>query len=343
VKCGVGKIALALGLSALALTERARAEGPEQQQIQAAAESLFLDGRKLMAAGKLEEACQRFAESRRIEPALGTTMNLARCYLKLGRTASAWLLYRDTAATSRALGQLDREEHARQELAAIEPELAKVVVEAEPALLSDPRVEVMLDDSRIPGSLLGSEVPVDPGPHRLVVRTPRAELWTAQVEGQARHTERVAIPHLEVPPDPVEPGTDAPPARSNPAGASAVKDTAPVAPPHWLTPRRKIALAFGGAATLAAGYAVFETFRAASANESSDPQACKRGTTCSDAEIQNRERAFDSARRADIAGAVSAACLLGAGALWLLGAPAELPVSAQSTGHVSMLTYRGTW
>ncbi len=325
-----------IALVLVLLVAPAQADEPDQPQVQTAAEALFLQGRTLMAEGQTEEACKRFEESRRIEPAIGTTMNLARCYLKLGRTASAWLLYRETAANARALGQLDREEHARRELLAIEPDLAKLVIEAEPALLSDRRVQILLDGALVASSVMGSEVPVDPGSHQIVVRTARAELWTGKADVEARNTQQVLIPHLEVPPDPLPPAPTA--AKPRPSRAAA-----PVESSEWLTSRRKVALVFAGAATLSAGYAIFETFRAASANDDSDPDTCKEGATCSQAAIDNRERAFDSAGRANLAAGISGACLLSAGILWVLGAPPEQPISAQATGSRWFVSYRNTW
>ena len=329
---------LLLGGAILVCARQAAAQESEPAQLQAAAESLFLEGRKLMAAGQTEAACQRFAESRHLEPAIGTTMNLARCYLKLGRTASAWLLYRETAASARALGQLDREQHAREELAAIEPDLAKVAVAAEASLTRDARVEVMLDGARIPTD---SELPVDPGSHRLSVRTPRTELWSTRFDVLPRQSQRVQIPHLAVPaePDPVreQPSPSAAGAR---AADGPPKDRAR---PSWLTPRRTVALTLAGAAVLGAGYATLETVRAASANADSDPDSCKRGMTCTAAAIANREKAFDRARRADIAAAVSGACLVGAGILWFLGAPPDAPVTAQASASGGLLSYRRSW
>ncbi len=335
---------LAAALLAVALVapaESAWAEEPEPQQVESAAEALFLEGRKLMSEGQTEAACQKFEESRRLEPAIGTTMNLARCYLKLGRSASAWLLYRESAANARALGQLDREEHARRELLAIEPDLAKLLIQAEPALLRDTRVQVLLDSALIPNGLVGSEVPVDPGSHKIVVRTPHAELWTGQVEVAARHTEQLSIPHLEVPPEPA-PERAAPKPEPAAAEKTGPQDAGPAEEADWLTPRRKVALVFAGVATVGAGYAIFETFRAASANESSDPETCKEGATCSQAAINSRQLAFERARRADIAAGISGACLLSAGILWFLGAP-EQPVSAHAGRSAWFVSYRTTW
>ena len=52
-----------------------------------AAEALFDEGRNLVAAGKIAEACPKFADSQRLDPSPSTLLNLASCWEKLGRTA----------------------------------------------------------------------------------------------------------------------------------------------------------------------------------------------------------------------------------------------------------------
>src|SRR5262245_45288580 len=78
-----------MAFSALALSANTvKAQTAERDVEQA--ERFFLEGRASMKAGRYEEACARFAESQRFEPASGTLLNLAACREAQGRTATAW-------------------------------------------------------------------------------------------------------------------------------------------------------------------------------------------------------------------------------------------------------------
>src|SRR5262249_41463605 len=57
------------------------------------ASRLFEDARRLMSEGRFADACPLLAQSDLLDPAVGTKMNLAKCYESLGRTASAWRVW----------------------------------------------------------------------------------------------------------------------------------------------------------------------------------------------------------------------------------------------------------
>src|SRR4051794_35386626 len=78
-----------------------------------AAQALFDDARRLMAAGQTAEACPKFAESQRLDPGIGTAFNLADCYEKSGHVASAWALFLEVVSQARASGESDREAAAK--------------------------------------------------------------------------------------------------------------------------------------------------------------------------------------------------------------------------------------
>jgi uncharacterized protein HemY len=99
----LGKIAF-LSLVIVGWSQVALAQGDK-----ATAEALFAEGRRLMSSGNYATACQKFAASQKLDPALGTSLNLADCYDKSGRTASAWAESRDAAAAAHRVGSKDRE------------------------------------------------------------------------------------------------------------------------------------------------------------------------------------------------------------------------------------------
>src|SRR5689334_19349942 len=99
----------ALTLLAATWAADVRAEGGDR----VAAESVFQDGKRLMAAGKYAEACPKFETSQRLDPGVGTLLNLADCYEKVGRTATAWATFLEAASGSKAAGNAAREKAAR--------------------------------------------------------------------------------------------------------------------------------------------------------------------------------------------------------------------------------------
>src|SRR6185436_13105064 len=91
------------------------------QSDSAAARALFTEGRQLMSAEKYAEACPKLEESLRLDPGMGTRFNLAHCWEKIGRSASAWAMFLDVAAAARAAGQQQRDTAAKERAAALEP------------------------------------------------------------------------------------------------------------------------------------------------------------------------------------------------------------------------------
>lgn len=158
---------LALGAALLAVTPTvARA-----QTASSAAETLFQDGKALLARGQLKEACEKLAASHKLEPAVGTLAALGACYEKDGRSATALATFR--AGLSLAQSRHDaREKVFAEKVAELEPLVPTVLFSAAPGVRGAAGVTLELDTLGLDLAVVGSELAVDPGAHRLTVRAP---------------------------------------------------------------------------------------------------------------------------------------------------------------------------
>ncbi|HMJ09959.1 MAG TPA: hypothetical protein VK524_01070, partial [Polyangiaceae bacterium] len=123
----------ATALTALGVVLAAEAPAAAQTASDsAAAQSLFDQGRALMAKGNNAEACPKLEESQRLDPGTGTLLNLARCYELTNRLASAWTKYLEAASSAQATGNVKREREARKRAEALVPKLAQLVISVTP-------------------------------------------------------------------------------------------------------------------------------------------------------------------------------------------------------------------
>jgi hypothetical protein len=166
----------------------------------AAGEALFREGRALSDAGDIAGACAKFRESDRLDPAVGTTFNIADCEERLGRLARAWTLFDEVA---QRLPMADkRRAVAQKRAAALEPRLPKLNVRL--SVSSPATVRVVRDGVELGSASLGTALPVDPGEHVVVVSAPGREERSFKVMVSERE-----IRALEVEPGPVTKTTPA--------------------------------------------------------------------------------------------------------------------------------------
>jgi tetratricopeptide (TPR) repeat protein len=145
-RCRSASIAATSLAFAIAIASFLTGEGGALAQT-AEAEELFNDGNRLMAQGKLVQACDAFEASNRLEPRAGTLLNLGACREYNGQLASAWAAYK--AALSRAKDPRKRE-LAQAKVAALAPRISYLTVS-------------ISDDSRLEGlSLTRNGVPLAP-------------------------------------------------------------------------------------------------------------------------------------------------------------------------------------
>jgi hypothetical protein len=152
----------------------------QSSDTKAAAEALFVEGRNLMVQGKFDAACQKFEASQKLDPGLGTMLNLADCYEKSGRTASAWAEYREAIPAARASGSEDRAKLAEERAKALESRLSTLTIQVM-AESTGADLEVLRDGIPVDRAVLSTPIPVDPGAHTIAARAPGYEPWSTEV------------------------------------------------------------------------------------------------------------------------------------------------------------------
>jgi hypothetical protein len=132
-------------------------------------------------------ACSNFRESERLDPGVGTLLNLADCEEKIGRLASAWQFWREAIDM---MGQSDeRLSYARGRSSALDRRVPRLTITLAGA--DGDATRVLRDDLELGSASLGSPLPVDPGSH--VVRVTAAGFAESKVVVTVAEGERKSI------------------------------------------------------------------------------------------------------------------------------------------------------
>lgn len=172
--------------------ERPLATGTDNTAI---ADALFVTARGLMEAKHYPEACAKFAESYRLDPASGTLLNLAVCHEREGKLASAWGEFREALHEAEAAQRADRAQLAREHAAALGPELPFLALEV-PSAARVPGLEIVRNGVPTLEAAWTEELPVDPGRVRIEVRAPGYQTQTREVRIAPRQHLTVEVPAL---------------------------------------------------------------------------------------------------------------------------------------------------
>ena len=176
----------------------------------AVARSLFDQARGSIKNGDYAAATPKLEESMRLDPGVGTLFNLADCYEHLGRIASAWGAFAEAADLARRAGQAEREQVARARASALEPKLSRIHMHLAPP--QPPGLELRLDGKPLGLAVLDTDLPVDPGEHRLHLSAPGKTPADVDVKIAATpDTARVELPALVDVPVTPPPVLDQPP------------------------------------------------------------------------------------------------------------------------------------
>jgi serine/threonine-protein kinase len=172
----------------------AQAESPAESR--ALAQSLFDEARKLMERADFARACGKLEESQRLDPGVGTQLNIAHCYEQAGRSASAWAAYLDAEIAAKAAGQTDREAYAHERAQQLAGTLSKLTISLSPEARALAGLTVFKDGHPIGASAFGTALALDPGDHLVEARAPGYQVWSVSVAVEAGRSDELEIPPL---------------------------------------------------------------------------------------------------------------------------------------------------
>jgi hypothetical protein len=347
--CGTLAFIVALG-AALGSASPARAQGTGagSSTAKVAAETLFDEGRRLMSDGKAVEACPKFAESQRLDPSPATLLNLASCYERTDRPATAWATYRAGASAASAAGRQDLVATAQRHADALFPSLPRLSLNVpSPA----DGMAVALDGVSVGRAEWGIAVPVDPGEHTVDASAPHFKPWSTKLAvGKEATTIAVSVPALDAaPPEPAPAMPPPAPAVLAPASSSSLPPSAGALPPDSGSngsTQRLAAVVIGGAGIVSAG--VGAGFAVSAKSQYNSSLANCSGTppdVCTQPGFDQRNSAINAGNVATFLIAAGGVAVAGGIVLWLTAPSASHPQAASlalvPAPGGGML--RGTW
>ncbi len=156
------------------------------------ATQLFTRGRELFKAGDAQAACPLFEQSLRLAPALGTKLNLALCWVRVGKLVAAYDLFVEVEREATAANQTQRAVLAREGIEGLEKRLAKLTIKLGDVAAG---TQVQLDGRAVAAE---SAIALDPGEHRLLAPGAREVVYHTK-EGELGEVTLERLPEYERP------------------------------------------------------------------------------------------------------------------------------------------------
>lgn len=289
------------------------------------ADQLFQEGRKLLDAGNAAAACPKFEESQRLDPGLGTLLNLADCYERTGRLASALSAFRSSEEQARRLGEKRRETAAADRARALEGRVPRVTI----TLAAGERptgFEVRRNGAVVTALDYGRPIAVDPGATTIDASAPGHEPFHRELTvGASQSQQNVDVPMLAP-----SAGTKPPPGNGDVLPPS--RDTRRVDPGAG---RRRLAYIIGGVGVAALGAGVGLGVKA---KGDYDDAGCTDGV-CPDREsLQRADDARSLGNLGTVVGGVGVAALTAGVVLWLT-APSARTVEVMPTASLESVGF----
>jgi len=253
-----------------------------------------------MREGRFAEACPKLEESQQLDPAPGTRLNLADCWERAGRTASAQREFLEVAQSAALNGEKDRAEIANSRAKQLETKVTKLALQVPPGARL-PGLQLFRNSTPVAESEWGVARAVDPGSFVIEARAPgRRTFKSAFTLQNDAATHYLTIPVLVAEQATAEPAPEAAPATRG----------------QWLQ-RGGAGLLGLGAVGLAVG-AVFGV-RAVSLYHQSQDEGCDEHDACPAAALKTRSSAVQSGNVSTLSFVIGGALLAGGAGLYVWG------------------------
>jgi hypothetical protein len=206
---------MAAALVAVTAAAPRRAHAQTTPDATTAALAVFRKAQELVAEQRFGEACPLFEEVVRIEPrAIGARLQLADCYERTGRVASAWTAYSVAGDAAAAENQTERVRLAREKVEALRPKVPELTIAVGAEAQTVVGLEVKRNGVLVGNAQWGMPVPVDPGAHVVSASGTGRKPWTMTIRLEAGDKGTLEVPGLAE--EPMLPAR-APPTRRGPA------------------------------------------------------------------------------------------------------------------------------
>lgn len=308
---------------------------PSSEDVAQAA-ALFKEAKALAQAEKLGPACDKFAESQRLDPHLGTLIYLATCHELLGKTASAWAEFNRAADLATKSNESSREQLARSHATALEARLSKIVVQAR---VRTPDMRIEINGHPRDPAMLGDPLPVDPGEYTIRASAPGYSDWVRTISVPSGPTTvEVDVPALTALPTaaPVQaPEAPRAPAPIEPAPGQPAEDRPAVEPKSgggW----RTVGFVSAAAGLAGVGLGTYFGLTAFAYKHRADTE-CK-GLACSPQGLADHNSENGDATLSTISFGVGLAALA-AGTFMVLSSPRSTPSTARRSWIAPQVGY----
>ena len=286
---------------------------------QVVADTLFTEAKKLLAAGDIDSACPKFAESVRLDPGIGAILHLADCHERQGKLASAFTEFRTAADLARKSAD-KRLSIAEDRALKLEPRLTRVTIVV-PSNVDVSGLVVKRNGVAVGKEAWNLPIPVDPGTVTVSAEAPGYESWTQRVDIE-RGRETVTL-HLG-PPVASTAAVAAPLSEPPQASATNRDDRA------WQTP-----VGFGALGVGVVGLGIGTFFGVSALGKAADSEEhCPRSPACDATGVTLRDDA-KSLGTVSTVSLVAGTVFVAAGAYLVLSAPKARATTAWSPRGVT--------